>query len=69
MGQAKQKDTSIRAIVDAIDDLIKERVKEATSPPIWGNKPDEAELLKRQICDGLRLHSGAKGIYVEGEHK
>lgn len=69
MGQAKQKDTTVVGIVEAIDELIALRVAEATSPPIFGyHHEQEAELIKRRIRDGLRAHSGAKGIYVKGEH-
>lgn len=54
--------------VEALDQLIKLRLKREIGPPLYGSKDEEFEILKRQMKDWLRRNSSASGVYVEGDH-
>jgi hypothetical protein len=66
MGQAKQKTMTSRELADAIDDLIKLRVIEATDQNGNGfNARKLAEVKVREIADALKRLDHNAGIYVE----
>lgn len=76
MGQSKRKIQGCRDFIDGIDELIRLRISQysvVSGGPLAGKGYDESEedieLLKRDLVDEFRKHSGAKGIYVEPRNK
>lgn len=71
MGQSKHKIQGCRDFIDGIDELIRLRVSQRLdiekgySERVKGRAEESIELLKRDLVDEFRKHSGAKGIYIE----
>lgn len=65
-----KKNITCREIAEAIDWLILLRIQWLGVDRVhWTTDArDKHELLLRKITDGIREHSGAKGIYVKGEN-
>lgn len=57
-----------RDFIDGIDNLIKLRISQQqphTTPFGFRQSEEHIELLKRELVDEFRKHSGAHGIYVD----
>lgn len=74
MGQAKQKIVTSRELAESIDRLITTRIAQFSlaaqhSEAVNKAMTDEAEVLIRELADGLKRLDHNGGVYVVGEHK
>jgi len=58
-----------RDFVELLDELIKKRTMHPYNPMDAFNRPQEIEILKRQLTDYLLDIDKRPGVYVKGENE